>query len=91
MARPVRRVGRVLDVIGLTILTVGAACYVYAYVGLRDLESVQAGSGAAPFASIVQFDRLWKLSRLGIGLAVAGLVVAVGAAVAGRERVSGAR
>ena len=86
MRRPVSRTGRLLDIVGLMILTAGAACYVYAYVGLRDLESVRAGAGAAPFESIVRFDKLWKLSRFGIGLAVTGLVVAVGAAVAGRER-----
>ena len=86
MRRPVSRIGRLLDIVGLMILTAGAACYVYAYVGLRDLEGVREGAGAAPFASIVRFDKLWKLSRLGIGLAVTGLVVAVGAAVAGRGR-----
>jgi hypothetical protein len=85
MAPPVSRRGRLLDVVGLTLLVAGLACYAYAYMGLRELESVQAAPGTPAFAAVMRFDRMWKLSQLGIAVAAVGLVTAVIAAVVGRR------
>ena len=81
----VTRHGRMLDLVGLAVLAAGLALYAYAYVGLQDLQAVKPEAGAAPFAAIVRFDKLWKLSRLGLGLAGTGVVIAVLAAVVGRR------
>ena len=84
--RPVSRAGRVLDLVGLALLLVGALCYLRAYAGMRTLEGVKPSPGAEAFASMKQWDRMHILSRTGLGLIGAGLVVAVGAAVAGGRR-----
>jgi hypothetical protein len=85
MPLPVSRRARLLDIAGLTLLVVGLACYTYAYMGLRELESVQAAPGTPAFAAVLRFDRMWKLSQLGIAIGAVGLVTAVVAAIVGRR------
>jgi hypothetical protein len=89
--RPVSRTGRMLDLLGLALILAGAACYLWAYAGMRALEGVKPSANPTlraeeVFTSVNRWGRLNTLSRVGVGLIGAGLVVAVGAAVAGARR-----
>lgn len=89
--RPVSRTGRMLDLVGLALIVVGALCYLRAYAGMRALEAVKPSANPTlraeeVFTSVNRWGRLNTLSNVGVGLIGAGIVVAVGAAVAGARR-----
>ena len=89
MAPPVSRLARTLDAVGLVLLVAGIGLWLYAFLGLRELQGVRPEAGAAPFAALARADRLSRLSTTGVVLGAAGLAVAVLAAAVGRRRPAG--
>jgi hypothetical protein len=83
----VSRTGRLLDVAGLVLMLGGAGCYLRAFAGMRALQRRPRVPGDVPFAAMAEFERWWNLSRLGGAVFLAGVVIAVTAAiVAHRQR-----
>jgi hypothetical protein len=81
---PVSRLGRKLDVVSLILIVLGALLFVQAFLGMRGLRDQQevefvAGTTEA-YAALNRYYRLQRLSYVGIGLAVAGIGVALSAA-----------
>ena len=84
-----RRLGaeRHADNVGLLFLICGALAYLYAGRGMRLLETDPAGAGSGQFAALAEFDRLWTVSRVGLWLGIAGVLVLVASAtIAHRAR-----
>ena len=81
----VPRVGRLLDLFALALLAAGAAAYGRAWAGMRVLQDL---TGASPTvgAAMAEFDRWWRLSRVGIALFAVGVAVGVAAAVVAARR-----
>lgn len=82
---PVPRVARLMDLAGLLLLLAGGGLYLRAYLGLRALQHVHPAPGERPFSAMRRFDQLWTLSRAGLGLIVAGVVVMVAATLVARR------
>jgi hypothetical protein len=82
--RPVTRLGRKLDLVSLIFIVVGATLFVLAFLGmaeLRDLRPADFVPGTVEaYASINRYYRLQTLFRLGIGIAVAGVLIGLSAA-----------
>ena len=84
-----RRLGaeRHADNVGLLFVISGALAYLYAGRGMRLLEADPSGAGAGQFAALAEFDRLWTISRVGLWLGIAGVIVLVASAtIAHRAR-----
>ena len=84
-----RRFGaeRHADTAGLLFVITGALAYLYAGRGMRLLEANPLRGGPDQFPALAEFDRLWTISRVGLGLAIVGIVVLVAsAAIAHRAR-----
>ena len=82
--KQVSRLGRKLDVVSLILILLGALLFLLAFAGMRELRDRQetafvAGTTEA-YAALNRYYRLQRLSYLGIGLAVAGIGVALSAA-----------
>ena len=82
--RPVTRLGRILDLVSLTFLVIGALLFVQAFLGMKQLRD-QRESGfvygrTQAYAALNRYYRLQRISYLGTGLAVIGVVVALSAA-----------
>ena len=75
------------DNVGLLFVICGAIAYLYAGRGMRLLEADPAGAGSGQFAALARFDHLWTISRVGLWMAVAGVLVLVASAtIAHRAR-----
>ena len=84
-----RRFGaeRHADTAGLLLVIGGAIAYLYAGRGMRLLEANPVTGGAGQFPALAEFDRLWTISRVGLGMAVLGVAVLVASAtIAHRAR-----
>lgn len=79
---PVPRWIRIVNGLSLLLLLAGAAVYARAWFGMQGLRSYEAAPDAAPFAGMAQFNHFHELSRIGVWLVVAGVAVAVLAAIA---------
>ena len=80
---PVSRRARLLDLLVLTLMLGGGALWLYGYLGLQSLRAgLPHAPGQQPVAALRRADHSYLLSRVGVGLVIAGVVVAVGAAVA---------
>ena len=85
--RNVPRLAKFIDLGGMVLLAIGIACYGRAYVGLEGLRANGIGPGAEQFANLTEYERLYQVSRLGLGIAgFAILVFIVGAAVTWRAK-----
>lgn len=85
--RNVPRLANIADLLGVTLLVIGAGCYLRAYMGMNALRANGGSTSKARFAGIAEFDRYYQLSQLGLSLAaVAVLVLIVGAVVTWRAR-----
>ena len=87
MTEPVIRVprlGRVLDLVGVMILVAGASLYVHSWLGLRAMDDF-VSTPEAPRSAIEHADELSRLGRIGFALIVAGVLVAVAAAVVAKR------
>ena len=84
--RNIPPLARQLDLGGIVLLLVGAACYLRAYVGMMGLRN-GVTHGSERFAGLREFDGYWQLSRIGIGIGALAIVVMIaGAVVAWRAR-----
>ena len=84
-----RRFGaeRHADSAGLLLVVAGALAYMYAGRGMRLLEANPAQGAPGQFPALEQFDHLWMISRVGLGLAIVGVIVLVASAtIAHRAR-----
>ncbi|MFL5580694.1 MAG: hypothetical protein ACJ8AO_09980 [Gemmatimonadaceae bacterium] len=81
----VPRIGRLLDLAALGLLAGGAALYGRAWAGMRVLQD-RTGASPSFGAAMAEFDRWWRLSRVGIVLLGVGVLVGVGAAVIAARR-----
>ena len=84
MSHPVPRLGRQLDLAGLALFVVGILCYGWAYLGFENLQGARTARGAPPGA-IAEADRLYTISRVGVGLMIAGGCVFIAAAIVARR------
>ncbi len=82
----VRRLGRVLDVVGLVLLLAGAGASARAWAGFEEVRTYQAAPGAEPFAALRLHDRYARLQGTGAALIVTGVGVFVIAWWVGRKR-----
>lgn len=71
-----------MNLLALLLFLLGTGVYAWAWVGMRRLEGYVATPDAEHWAGMAQFNHYWNLSRLGLWLVVAALVVAVVAAIA---------
>jgi hypothetical protein len=82
--KPVTRLGRKLDIVSLIFVAVGVVLFVGAFLGmaeLRDLPETEFVPGTIEaYAALNRYFRLQTLSRLGIGIAVAGVLIGLSAA-----------
>lgn len=78
----VPRLLRLLNILTLLLLLIGAGLYIWAWVGLHGLESYSPPVDAEPLSGMARFNRFWKVSRIGIWLVWSGLGLGVVAAVA---------
>ena len=83
--RKVRRLGRLLDVVGLVLLLAGAGASARAWTGFEEVRTYQAAPGAEPFAALRLHDRYARLQGAGTALIVAGVGVFVAAWWVGRR------
>jgi hypothetical protein len=67
----VRRLGRVLDLVGLLVFLSGAGMSARAWAGFEEVRAYQAAPGEAPFAALRMHDRYSRIQRAG-GLAMLG-------------------
>lgn len=84
-----RRFGaeRHADTAGLLLVIAGAVAYLYAGRGMRLLEANPITGGTDQFPALAEFDRLWTISRVGLGLAIVGVLILVASAtIAHRAR-----
>lgn len=91
MSRPVPRIGRILDGLGILVFLTGAGVYGRAWCGLRRLEDQpdQPVGEQLSFAAVERFVELQEMSRMGLVLmAVGGVVALVAAVVAAPRRAS---
>jgi len=84
MARPVPRLGRILDLVGVGFFLVGGALYGWAWLQLQGLAAEQPLSEGLGFAALQRFVHLSRLSRIGLILMAVGAAFAVVAAVTAR-------
>ena len=82
--KQVSRLGRKLDVVSLIFILLGAALFLLAFAGMRELRDRQErafvpGTTEA-YAALNRYYQLQRLSYLGAGLAVVGIGVALSAA-----------
>ena len=82
--KPVTRLGRKLDIVSLIFVAAGTSLFVLAFLGmaeLRDLRETEFVRGTMePYAAINRYYRLQTLSRLGMGMAGAGVLIGLSAA-----------
>jgi hypothetical protein len=85
VTRPrVPRSSRIIDLLSLVLVSAGGLLYVFAYLGMDDLRS-RPHTEFVPhetelFERTREHARLTRTSRIGLGLCVAGVVVALSAA-----------
>jgi hypothetical protein len=90
MAITLARASRLLDYASLAVLAGGAACYGYAWLGMRQIQNGRVTEGrAASLPTVGAWDHFLSLSQaglvvLGVGLAMA-LVATVGTTTAARR------
>jgi hypothetical protein len=85
MTEAVPRRSRILDLISLILVVLGAAAYVWTYMQMEALRTAVHDPDAPIFAGYVRFVRLMQLNYLGLGLVGVGLLLGVGAAVHARR------
>lgn len=72
--KPVPRIGRILDIVGLLLFLVGAAFYVWAWIGFGTIPSFVRLPDAEPWATVAVANRYWRLQKIGVALMIAGIV-----------------
>jgi hypothetical protein len=82
MTSTVPPVLRIANAVSGLLFLAGALIYVRAWLGMRALEAYEAEPDAELFAGVARFTHFWELSRLGIGIVLAALGLAVLAAIA---------
>ncbi len=85
MKRPVPRIGRVLDVVGLLLFVAGAALYARSWLGLRAMDRFERTPEDDLWAAVERADELTRLGRLGSAVMAAGALVAIVAAFVARR------
>lgn len=73
---------RAVNLVALLLFLAGAALYVRAWIGLRELRSYVGDPAAPPFSAMALFNHYHLLSQIGVWLVVAAVTVAVIAAIA---------
>ena len=81
----VSRKSRVIDVVSVALVLVGAVCYVWAYSEMSVLRDAAYDPKAPIFAAYTRFVRMMQLSWVGIGTIVVGVLVGIGAALDARR------
>jgi hypothetical protein len=85
MTRAVPRIGRLLDVVGVLLLVVGAALYARSWFGLRAMDRFERAPGDEMWAAVERANALARLGRVGFAVMAAGALVAVAAAIVARR------
>ena len=81
----VSRRSRIIDLVSLALVVLGAAAYVWAYVEMEALRNATHDPKAPIFAGYTKFVRLMQLSYAGLGAIAVGILVGVGAALHARR------
>lgn len=85
MAARVSRNSRIIDLVSLVLVVAGAACYVWAYVGMEALRRAPHDPNAELFAAYTRYVRLSQLSIAGLVAVGLGVVVGIAAAFHARR------
>ncbi|MDQ6887763.1 MAG: hypothetical protein M3068_10765 [Gemmatimonadota bacterium] len=70
---------RLVDALGLLLLLIGGTLYARSYLGMRTLRDSAFVTGK-PWAMVRRWEQLVTLSRWGLAVAAAGLLVLIGGA-----------
>lgn len=74
-----------IDAASITLVLLGAALYVWAYLEMDALRTAGHDPNAPIFAGYTRFVRLMQLSYGGLAVAAIGMLVGVGAALYARR------
>jgi len=85
MYETVSRRSRIIDLVSLSLVVLGAALYVWAYLAMETLRTSGHDPNAPLFAGYTRFVRLMQFSYIGLGAACLGVLVGIGAAVHARR------
>lgn len=77
--KSVPRIGRILDLVGLLFFLGGAGCFVWAWIGFRDVPAFVPDPGGEPWAAMRMADGYLRLQKIGGGLMFVGIAVFVAA------------
>jgi len=75
--KQVRRLGRILDLVGLVLVLAGGGMVARAWSGFEEVRTFQAAPDAQPFAALRLHDRWARVQRAGTTFMVAGVAVFV--------------
>lgn len=76
--KPVTRMGRALDLVGLLVFLGGVGLFVRAWAGFHDVPAFDATAGGeAPWAAIRLADGFWRLQRIGVAVMLVGVALFV--------------
>jgi len=75
--KPVPRIGRVLDLVGLSLFLTGGAIWARAWFGFRGIPTYERPSGGTVFATVELADGFRQLQRVGVTLMLVGIAVFV--------------
>ena len=84
----VPRIGRVLDLVGLSVFAAGAALVYRAWLGFREVQAFAPTLDDPPMAALQLADRFWRIQKVGIALILVGIAVFVGAWWIARHRLA---
>ncbi|MDX1647712.1 MAG: hypothetical protein R3304_11260 [Longimicrobiales bacterium] len=73
----VRRIGRVLDVVGLLVFLAGGGLVVRAWMGFQSVPAFEPTGADGPWAAMQLADGFHRTQRLGVALMVVGVAVFV--------------
>lgn len=88
--KPVPRIGRILDVVGLLLFLGGAAFYAWAWVGFGTVPSFVRLPDAEPWAAVAVANKYWRIQQIGVVLMISGVVGFVAAWWVARRALAGA-
>ena len=81
MSEAISRRSRIIDLVSLALVVLGAALYVWSYLQMEALRTATHDPNAPIFAGYTRFVRLMQLSYLGLGAVFIGIIVGIGAAL----------
>ena len=73
--KPVPRIGRLLDLLGLVVFLAGGGLAARAWLGFREVEGFERSPDDATWAAVEMANGFWRLQKIGVGLMLVGVAV----------------